>query len=77
MHEERIRRVMSAVFGVPEASIGGDASTDTLEKWDSLGHLNLMISLESEFGIEFSDEDLADLTSLRLIVLEVERLLGI
>ncbi len=67
---------MSAVFGVPEGSIPADASTDTVEKWDSLGHLNLMISLESEFGIEFSDEDLADLTSLQLIVLEVDRLLA-
>jgi len=67
---------MSAVFDLPVEAITHDASTDTVEKWDSLGHLNLMLSLESEFGIEFSDEDLADLTSLRLLVLEVERLLG-
>lgn len=75
MIEEKIRGVMSAVFGVPVDSIGADASADTVEKWDSLGHLNLMISLESEFGVEFSDEDMADLTSLPLLVLEVERLL--
>jgi acyl carrier protein len=67
---------MAGVFGIPIAEINDDASTDSIEKWDSLGHLNLMISLESEFGVSFSDEDFMSLTSLPLLVLEIKNQLG-
>lgn len=67
---------MAGVFGIPIAEINDDASTDSIEKWDSLGHLNLMISLEGEFGVSFSDEDFMSLTSLPLLVLEIKNQLG-
>ena len=76
MIDSRVKSVMAGVFGIPIAEINDDASTDSIEKWDSLGHLNLMISLESEFGVSFSDEDFMSLTSLPLLVLEIKNQLG-
>lgn len=68
--------MMAGVFGIPVTEISDDASTESIEKWDSLGHLNLMISLESEFRISFSDEEFMSLTSLPLLALEIRKQLG-
>lgn len=76
MISDRIKAVMSSVFGLSESQIGDDSSTDSIARWDSLGHLNLMIALENEFGISFGDEDFANLTSLPLLELEVRSKLG-
>jgi acyl carrier protein len=69
--KDQIKKVMAGIFKIDLAEIDDEASTDTIEGWDSLRHLSLMISLESEFDVVFSDEDFADLTSLPLIELEI------
>lgn len=71
MIKDQIKKVMAGIFKIDLAEIDDEASTDTIEGWDSLRHLSLMISLESEFDVVFSDEDFADLTSLPLIELEI------
>jgi acyl carrier protein len=76
MINNRVKSVMAGVFGIPVTEISDDASTESIEKWDSLGHLNLMISLESEFRISFSDEEFMSLTSLPLLALEIRKQLG-
>jgi acyl carrier protein len=51
--EERVRTIMSQVFGVPAESITSASSKESLSKWDSLGHMNLCAAIEEEFGVEF------------------------
>ena len=65
--QERIKKVMSAVFGVAASEINEETSTDTLEKWDSLKHMALVISLEEEFGVRFSDEEIVRITDFPAI----------
>lgn len=55
---------MAAVLGVAADEIGAEASPATIESWDSLKHMNLILALEEEFGIEFSDDQVVELTSL-------------
>jgi acyl carrier protein len=72
--EERIKSVMQLVFGVPLASIGDDAAPGTIEQWDSLRHMNLVIALEEEFGVRFSEEQFSQLISFKLISLTLREL---
>lgn len=37
------------------------------EKWDSLLHINLMLAIESEFGIKFRSEQIEYLNSFKTI----------
>ena len=67
MIDDRLRAVMSVVFGVPLDQINQDSDAESVENWDSLGHLNLMIALENEFGIEFTPEEFANLTQFALV----------
>jgi len=55
--EDRLCRTMAAVLGVDADCLGDDASPETIAEWDSMGHLNLVMAVESEFGVSLSAED--------------------
>ena len=42
-------------------------SVDQTEEWDSIKHLQLMSTIEDEFGIKLNDEDLLSLTSFESV----------
>lgn len=73
--KQRIKQVMSAVFEVPEESINDDASGDTIETWDSLRHLNLILGLEEEFEVSIPDEEVGNLMNYKLIELTINDLI--
>jgi acyl carrier protein len=65
---ERLRAVMADVFETTPEALPADADTDRVEKWDSLGHLMLIESVEEAFGISFAhDETLAVLSEDALL----------
>ncbi|HLW16905.1 MAG TPA: acyl carrier protein [Actinomycetota bacterium] len=74
--EQRVRSVLADVFGLDPASIDPDTSTDTVEGWDSLHHLTVVLSLEEEFDIQFDDEETLSLVNFPLIALIVREHLG-
>lgn len=65
--ETTLKEVMSTVLGIPADSIGEDTSMDTVESWDSIKHMNLVLAIEEELGITIPDEDAANITSYTLI----------
>ena len=72
--ETRARQVFGAVFGIEPAALHDDSSPDTIAKWDSQGHLNLMLALEQEFGVQFSEEQMYEMLNFRLVVLTLQEL---
>ena len=66
--ENRIKNVISAVFNYPIEKIQQDSSPDAIDKWDSLGHMSLIVALEEEFDIEIDDEEIAEMMNFALIV---------
>lgn len=67
MEANRLKRLMARIFGVDAATIGDDASPDTIDNWDSLRHMNLVLALEEEFGIELTDDQTVEIMSYPLI----------
>ena len=66
--EDRIMNVMSAVIGIPADEINDESSTDSIESWDSLKHMNLVVALEEEFEIEFKDDEIIEMMNYPLII---------
>jgi acyl carrier protein len=62
-----VYRVISRVLGAPFDQITDESGPDRLENWDSVSHLNLVLALEDEFCISFTDEDVTDMVSVGLI----------
>jgi len=65
--KKRIINVMSSVFEIPIDKITNDSSQDTIESWDSLKHMNLIVSLEEEFEIELTDDEILEMINYKLI----------
>jgi acyl carrier protein len=72
--DSRILKVMSLVFDIHVDSLNGDSSSDNIEAWDSLKHLNLILALEEEFNLEIPDEEVGNLMNYKLIKLVIEEL---
>jgi len=65
--EQKLKEVLSRIFNVSPDIITDDASPDTIENWDSLRHMNLVLALEEEFEIEFTDDQVVEILSYKLI----------
>lgn len=71
----KLKEVLSAVFEVSIESITEESSSDTIENWDSLRHLNLIIALEEEFDVVIPDEEVGNLVNFKLIEIVINDLL--
>jgi len=65
--EDRIKGVMAAIFEVTVEEITDESSPDNIESWDSLKHMNLIVGLEEEFGVLFTDEEILEMMNYDLI----------
>jgi acyl carrier protein len=65
--EDRVRSTIATVLNVAEDALREDAGPDTLAQWDSMNHLNVVLALESEFAVAFTDDDVTDMLSVGLI----------
>jgi len=74
--DTRIRSVIAATFGVAPHAITPATSSDTIEAWDSMNHLHLVVALEAEFGVSFEPEQAVELTSVQAITEAVGSALG-
>jgi acyl carrier protein len=74
MENIKIKQVMCAVFEIPVESIIDDASSDNIENWDSLRHLNLILALEEEFGVSIPDDEVGNLVNYKLIQITINEL---
>ena len=67
---------MAAVFEVPGEAIHAESSPETIESWDSLKHMNLVVALEEEFSIVFEDDEIIQMLNFALITLIVKDKIG-
>jgi acyl carrier protein len=70
---DRARMILAKALKTDPSRIDDNASQMDLTDWDSVRHMNVVIGLENEFEIEFEDSELANLTSLPLLVEAIKR----
>jgi acyl carrier protein len=74
--DTRVQGILVDLFDLTPDEVGPATSTDTVDSWDSLQHLTLVLALEEEFGLHFDDEESLALVSYPLIVTIVTERLG-
>ena len=50
---DRLYAIIGSLFEVDASTLNDESSQDTIERWDSLGMVNLIAELEASFGVEF------------------------
>jgi acyl carrier protein len=69
---ERVLRLVSQIMNIPIASLTDASSPDVVEAWDSLKHMNLVLALEEEFGVRFSDDEIMNMSSVARVTAAVD-----
>jgi len=61
---ERVRHCAALTFKASQESLSLTTDAQTVTGWDSLGHMNFIVSLEKEFGIELTAAQVVKINSL-------------
>ena len=69
---ERLNTVFCEVFDDSELRISPQMTASDVDGWDSLSHINLILAVESEFGIRFSQKELLSLKYVGDLVNSIE-----
>lgn len=75
--EEQVKGTIARVLNVDLGQITDELCSGDIPEWDSVGNLAIISTLEQELNLEFPLEDLFDLTSVRSIVDEVNKLANV
>jgi acyl carrier protein len=66
--EKKVFQVIASVMNVPESAVNASSSPQNIERWDSLKHMNLILALEDEFRVQFTDAEIVDMTVASKII---------
>jgi acyl carrier protein len=58
---ERIQNIFRDVFDDDNLEVTNKTNSEEIEEWDSLNHINLVVSIEKEFDIQFVLDELQPL----------------
>ena len=64
---EKVRAVIIEALQVPAEQVTPNLAFGDLLQWDSMGHMEVMMSLEAQFGVEITADTIANLTSIPAI----------
>jgi acyl carrier protein len=65
---KRLITILADVFGLRESEIYLDLKKEDVDNWDSLKQMDLVLSLEREYGISLEIPDILQMTSVSGIV---------
>jgi acyl carrier protein len=70
--EQRIRDLLADILRLPANEIGDNAELGITPGWDSANHINLVLTLEEEFGITLDASEIDSMLSFADVVATVE-----
>jgi acyl carrier protein len=62
-----VEQIVGKVFGIAPEKLNDASVRDSIEGWDSMGHLTLIIELEKQFRISISISDSLEMVSIRKV----------
>ena len=63
-----VKHVLASEWSLPLSEIPDDAALNRHPSWDSLGHIRVMLALQSELGVKLNEETIQSLSSVPRIV---------
>lgn len=63
---EKLLNVFREVFD--DHDINLSSSNESIENWDSFSHMDLILSLENEYGITFTNDEIVEMLNIKKII---------
>jgi acyl carrier protein len=64
---DKLLQILADTLGVDVATLNEETSMENTAAWDSVAHLNLVLSLEQSFGQRFSTDEFMQMQSVASI----------
>jgi acyl carrier protein len=68
-----LRNLLGDVFEIPAEEVIPELSVGTIDSWDSFRHLQAILAIEGEYGVQFDPQRIPELTSVALLQTELEK----
>jgi acyl carrier protein len=68
-----LNSVFQRVFEDDDLIICDEMTAADVPQWDSLAHINLIVEIEEEFGLQFTVEDIVGLKNVGEMIQLIER----
>ena len=62
-----VKDLIASTFSIPLESVADNSSGQTIEQWDSVGHINLVMAVEQKFGVSFTMDEIMQLRDVGAI----------
>lgn len=62
--EQKLTDVFRTIFNLPTLELRDDLTARDVPGWDSFNHVNLVIAIETEFGVVFDTDEIAALENV-------------
>ena len=65
--DQQLTEIIAEVFKISSDAIPEDFKIGDIEAWDSLGHLQLFMTIDEKMGIKFSYDEIVKISSMEEI----------
>ncbi len=65
---EKVQEIFRDIFDDQDLVIEASTSSNDIEDWDSLNHINLVVAIEKEFKIKFNFSELSGLKDVGAMI---------
>ena len=72
----KLRNIFRDMFDDENMKIAEDTTRTDIEDWDSVAQVKLVLTIEEEFGIRFSTEEVASIKSVGDFIRAIDNHLG-
>lgn len=66
--EKKVLKIFSIVMDVPIKNLNKNSNPDTVENWDSLSHVKMIMEIESKFNIDLLPDEALEIFSLNDVI---------
>ena len=65
-NKDKYEKIFIKCFGLDKSKLKKDIKYNSVPKWDSVGHMNMIAKLEEAFNISMEMDDIIDFSSYKV-----------
>jgi len=70
---QQLRQLIAKALNQSVEKVTVDSSMENTEAWDSLAHMDVILSIEQHYGINLEGDEIAEMLSVRSIADALEK----
>tara|TARA_Y100000385_G_C12547060_1_gene406274 strand:- start:250 stop:483 length:234 start_codon:yes stop_codon:yes gene_type:complete len=64
----KLKKILIEIFNINETELNESLTKEDISNWDSLKHMDLVVTLEKEYNMTLEMEEIINLNSVKTII---------